>query len=50
MPITVKELGDHSRSLAFLNPGTRVFVEYLVELTYKVRLVIIYCLAKESSE
>ena len=25
--ITVKDLGDHSRSLAFLRPGTRVFVE-----------------------
>ena len=25
--ITVKDLGDHSRSLAFLKPGTRVFVE-----------------------
>jgi len=25
--ITVKDLGDHSRSLAFLEPGTRVFVE-----------------------
>jgi predicted ferric reductase len=24
---TVKDLGDHSRSLAFLKPGTRVFVE-----------------------
>lgn len=27
MRITVKDLGDHSRSLAFLKPGTRVFVE-----------------------
>jgi predicted ferric reductase len=25
--ITVKDLGDHSRSVAFLKPGTRVFVE-----------------------
>ena len=25
--ITVKDLGDHSRTLAFLKPGTRVFVE-----------------------
>ena len=25
--ITVKDLGDHSRSLAFIKPGTRVFVE-----------------------
>ncbi len=25
--ITVKDLGDHSRSLAYLKPGTRVFVE-----------------------
>lgn len=25
--ITVKDLGDHSRSLALLKPGTRVFVE-----------------------
>ena len=25
--ITVKDLGDHSRSLAYLRPGTRVFVE-----------------------
>ena len=25
--ITVKDLGDHSRSLALLRPGTRVFVE-----------------------
>jgi predicted ferric reductase len=25
--ITVKDLGDHSRSLALLHPGTRVFVE-----------------------
>ena len=25
--ITVQDLGDHSRSLAFLKPGTRVFVE-----------------------
>jgi predicted ferric reductase len=25
--ITVKDLGDHSRSLAFLKPGVRVFVE-----------------------
>jgi predicted ferric reductase len=25
--ITVKDLGDHSRSLALLSPGTRVFVE-----------------------
>jgi predicted ferric reductase len=25
--IAVKDLGDHSRSLAFLRPGTRVFVE-----------------------
>ena len=25
--VTVKDLGDHSRSLAFINPGTRVFVE-----------------------
>jgi predicted ferric reductase len=25
--ITVKDLGDHSRSLTFLKPGTRVFVE-----------------------
>jgi ferredoxin-NADP reductase len=27
MRITVKDLGDHSRSLAFMKPGTRVFVE-----------------------
>jgi predicted ferric reductase len=27
MRITVKDLGDHSRSLAFLKPGTRIFVE-----------------------
>lgn len=27
MRITVKDLGDHSRSLAFIKPGTRVFVE-----------------------
>ncbi|MDO8646081.1 MAG: ferredoxin reductase family protein [Candidatus Planktophila sp.] len=27
MRITVKDLGDHSRYLAFLKPGTRVFVE-----------------------
>ena len=27
MRITVKDLGDHSRSIAFLKPGTRVFVE-----------------------
>ncbi len=27
MRITVKDLGDHSRSLAYLKPGTRVFVE-----------------------
>lgn len=27
MRITVKDLGDHSRSLAFLKPGTRVFLE-----------------------
>ena len=27
MRITVKDLGDHSRTLAFLKPGTRVFVE-----------------------
>ena len=27
MRITVKDLGDHSRSLAFLKPGTRVFME-----------------------
>ena len=25
--ITIKDLGDHSRSVAFLKPGTRVFVE-----------------------
>lgn len=25
--ITVKDLGDHSRSIAFIKPGTRVFVE-----------------------
>ena len=25
--ITVKDLGDHSRSLAYMKPGTRVFVE-----------------------
>jgi predicted ferric reductase len=25
--ITVKDLGDHSRSVAFIKPGTRVFVE-----------------------
>ena len=25
--VTVKDLGDHSRSVAFLKPGTRVFVE-----------------------
>jgi ferredoxin-NADP reductase len=25
--VTVKDLGDHSRSLAFIAPGTRVFVE-----------------------
>ena len=25
--VTVKDLGDHSRSIAFLKPGTRVFVE-----------------------
>jgi predicted ferric reductase len=25
--ITVKDLGDHSRSVAFMKPGTRVFVE-----------------------
>ena len=27
MRITVKDLGDHSRTLAYLKPGTRVFVE-----------------------
>ncbi|CAB4660752.1 unannotated protein [freshwater metagenome] len=27
MRITVKDLGDHSRSLAFIKPGTRIFVE-----------------------
>lgn len=27
MRITVKDLGDHSRSLAYMKPGTRVFVE-----------------------
>ena len=27
MRITVKDLGNHSRSLAFIKPGTRVFIE-----------------------
>ena len=27
MRITLKDLGDHSRSLAFMKPSTRVFVE-----------------------